>query len=162
MFLLVAFHPFYGPDQADGEGEDEDFVQRFQENLEEHEAGDFLPADEASEGDGEKDEGIRRLAHYGGDIGAQGEVASPGGQLHTTHYVSVQDGTHQKGGQAGGHNARCHTEDEVEVRPARPVGRSRKLHGQKAETDDEKVHQEARPDNESGFLVSPHLGDAVV
>ncbi len=162
VFLSVALHPFDGANQADGERQDKDLVERFQENLEEHKLGDFCPADEASEGNGEEDEGVGRFAHYGGDDGAQGEVAAAAGQLHATHHVGVQDGTYQEGGQTGGHDARCHAKDEVEVGTVLPVGGSGQLYGQETEADDEEVHEEARPDNEAGLVVAPDFCDAVV
>ena len=143
-------------------GQDDDFVERLQHDLQRHHHQQFPPGDDASEGDGEEDERVRRLARHRRHDGPQREAPPPAGQLHAAHDVGVEERPGEEGQQAGHHDAGRHAEHEVEVLLALPERGGGQGHGCQPQPYDEEVHGKAAPDDEPCLAEAPHFGDAVV
>ena len=84
------------------------------------------------------------------------------GDFHSAHDVGVEKGAEEKGGEAGGSDARGQTEDEAEGGVAFPEGSGRQGHGQLKQGDHGEVDGKAQPDDEPRLAEAPDFGNAVV
>ncbi len=119
-------------DDADGEGEHDYFIKRFDHDLTDDHEGEVLVGDDSAQGYGEEDEGVAEFACDGGGDGTQGEAAALVANLHDAHYVGVQERSYDEGGKGGEGYSRGQTEKGVKTFLIGPVGGARDEIGQPA------------------------------
>ena len=159
VFSLVLFHPFH---HADGDRQDDDFIDGFQDQLREHHQRQLLVGQHAVEGQREKDDGVGAFAPHGAHDGPQGEALAVVGNFHAAHDIGVDETACYERHEGGQGDARRQSEDGVEAGLVVPIGCAGDGIGQRRNGHEEEVGEEACPNQYAGAPVSPHLAYHVV
>ena len=164
---VCPFHTLQDSDDTDGQREDENFIERLQHHLIQHDPRHDVPGNDAAERQGEKDEGVGPFSDQRGGYGAPrksggGSDGAARAGLHDAHDVGIEERTDQKGEKRSAGDAGCQTEDGMEAFLPCPVGRGGEQIGSEAEQNEEEVHEEAEPNDEARLDIAIDFNDAVV
>ena len=89
-------------------------------------------------------------------------MAAAVAQLHAAHDIGIDETSRQESDERGSGNARSQTENGMKSGVVGPVGRAGNGITNRAHRHKEEVHQKACPNEQSRFLIAPHLAHAVV
>ena len=155
---------------ADGDGQYQDFIQRLQHYLRNHQRGHFLPGNHTTQSQWEEDDGVGSLAKDG----AQYRTCRKGfiiilcigilsrRQLHLRHHIGIDKRTCDEGDKRGCSDTGSQSEDDVETLVTMPIWCSWNPVGNSAHDDEEEVHGEPHPYQHARTGITPHLAHHVV
>ena len=99
VLALTGGNEFAGLESSDdvqGEGQEDDFVQNFQDELHEHHVQDGKEGNGTRQGQREEEEGIGRLACYGTYNKTKTQAVFPGTLLHLVQNQYIEVTAHQE------------------------------------------------------------------
>ena len=149
-------------DDAEGEGEDDDFVEGLEEDLVDHQRRYHHPGEDAAEGEGEEDSRVDAFAEECADDGAEREAFVAVAELHPAHDVGVDHGAAEEGGEAGAEHAGDCAVDGLHGGLGGPFGGAGEEDAGLEEQHDQQIGGEAEPYHQAGLAEAVDLDHAVV